>query len=349
MQWFQTPLGEAGSDQLDAMEESIQAAIEQMFWQRAKRDSLSFGVGRVVKESSVIRDMRLNAQKRECDGLIVFHAGKALETTLQLIYAKINNRILGRNYPDAPEDQLNQDRRTHSLTALYNKILKSVEGELHQQLEQEFESIFQTVHHEGLNDFIVDDEIVYSFYREGDAPFWETRMGGLRHGVEKTMDHSNTDQLLNLPEDPSDFAKMPHRNFREFLVKADSVYYDKRNMRWAHYSARDHEPGRAYVVVGPRFFARLVRGLVKMSEEQWMWDKQFARRWHERNQQNIRDLVSSCLDQNFTGTSDLPTSKSVDEMMRSSFSRRSKRRSDYDSLHNRLRFKRPTQGNEDES
>lgn len=45
MQWFQTPKGEGGADRLDAMEESIQAAIEQMFWQVAKRDSLCFGVG----------------------------------------------------------------------------------------------------------------------------------------------------------------------------------------------------------------------------------------------------------------------------------------------------------------
>ena len=32
MQFFPTPKGEAGSDQLNAMEESVQAAIEQMFW-----------------------------------------------------------------------------------------------------------------------------------------------------------------------------------------------------------------------------------------------------------------------------------------------------------------------------
>ena len=101
MLWFATPQGEAGADQVDAMEESIQAAIEQMFWQLAKRDTLSFGVGRTATKSSgnPDRDGRLDAQKRECDGLIVFHAGKALETSLQLIYAKINNRILAREYP----------------------------------------------------------------------------------------------------------------------------------------------------------------------------------------------------------------------------------------------------------
>ena len=82
--------GEAGCDQLDAMEESIQAAIEQMFWQVGRRDSMCFGVGRTAAKSSDSpdRDLRLDAQKRECNGLIVFHAGKALETALQVIYAK---------------------------------------------------------------------------------------------------------------------------------------------------------------------------------------------------------------------------------------------------------------------
>ena len=145
MQWYQTPTGKAGSDQLDAMEESVQAAIEQMFWQVAKRDSLEFGVGRTAEKlsSNPDRDMRLDAQKRECDGLIVFHAGKALETSLQVIYAKINNRIPGREYPGVPDEQIKRDRRSHSLATLYGDILKSVKSksDLHDRIEAEFESI----------------------------------------------------------------------------------------------------------------------------------------------------------------------------------------------------------------
>ena len=304
MQWFQTPPGEAGSDQLDAMEESIQSAIEQMFSQRAKRDSLSFGVGRVAEKSSdsPSRDLRLDAQVRECDGMVVFHAGKALETTLQVIYAKINNRIPGREYPGAPQAQLKQDRRSHDLAAQYDEILKSVNArhELRQELEQEFESIFQTTYHEGVNDFIVDDELVYQFFHHESAPFRETKIGGFRHGTEITMDHSSVKQILSLPEDPSDFAKMPCGNFREFLVKADAAYYEGRNMRWAHYSARDHERGRPYVVVGTQFFARLIRRLVKMANEQWLWDEQFARRWHVRRKENIQSLVHGHLKQSFS-------------------------------------------------
>lgn len=203
---FQTPKGKAGSDQLDAMEESIQAAIEQMFWQIAKRDSLSFGVGRVAAKfsDSPDRDQRLDAQKRECDGLIVFHGGKALETALQVIYAKVNNRIPGREYPGVSSARMRQDRQTHSLEALYDDILKSVEGrpELPDELEREFESVFQTAYHNGVQDLIVDGELVHQFFLVENAPFREARIGGLRRGAEVTMDHSSFRQLLIPPEGP---------------------------------------------------------------------------------------------------------------------------------------------------
>ena len=342
MQWFQTPKGEAGSDQLDAMEESIQAAIEQMFWQLAKRSSLSFGVGRTAAKSSdsPARDMRLDAQKRECDGLIVFHAGKALETALQVIYAKVNNRIPGREYPGVSSTRMRADRQTHSLEALYDDILKSVEARpaLREQLEQEFESMFQTAYHRGVQDLIVDGELVHQFFLVEDAPFREARIGGLTHGAEVTMDHSSFQQLLVPPEGQSDFARLPCENFREFLVKADVAYYGRRNMRWAHYSARDHEPGRPYVVVGTRFFARLVQDLVQMADEQWMWHEQFARRWHERRRVIIRDVVRIHLHQSFDGEIELPESTPVDEMMDSFRSMPGSRTDDYDSIHAKWQF-----------
>ena len=343
MQWFPTPKGEAGSDLLDAMEESIQAAIEQMFWQVAKRDSLSYGVGRSAAKSSDSpdRDMRLDAQKRESDGLIVFHAGKALETTLQVIYAKVNDRIPGREYPGVQRDQITQDRGSHNLVKLYDQILKSVEARpnLSKDIEKEFESIFQTTYHQGVNDLIVDDELVHQFMLVKDAPFRETRIGGLRHGAEITMDHTSLRQLLTPSEGKSDFSRLPCGNFREFLVKADVAYYGRHNMRWAHYSARDHERGRPYVVIGTRFFARLVQGLVGMAYEQWMWDERFARRWHERRQVIIRDLVQTHIQQSFKATSELPDMRPVDEMMDFFRSVRSSRTDDYDSLHHKWLFK----------
>ena len=353
LQLFQTPEGEAGCDQLDAMEESIQAAIEQMFWQVAKRDSLSFGVGRAARKASISPDwdLRLDAQMRECDGLIVFHAGKALETALLIIYAKVNNRIPGREFPGVSPAQMRQDRGTHSLEALYIKILQSVEArpELADQMEQEFESMFQTAYHEGVNDLIVDGELVRRFFLVEDAPFREARVGGLRHGAEVTMDHSNYSQLLFPPEEgQSDFAQLPCGNFLEFLAKADVAYYGQRNMRWAHYSARDHERGRTYVVVGARFFARLVQGLVKLAAEQWLWEEQFARRWHERRQVIVSDFVRDHLQQSFEGEPQLPDSKPVDAMMKLFRSMRSRRTDDYDSIHAKWRFDRVKQ-TDDES
>ena len=351
VEWFPTPKGEAGTDQLDAMEESIQAAIEQMFWQVAKRDSLSFGVGRAAAKSSDSpdRDMRLDAQKRECDGLIVFHAGKALETSLHIVYAKINNRIPGREYPGVPANQMGQDRRTHSLAALYDDILNSDGTKrpgLRKELADEFESVYQTALHKGVTDLIVDGELVHRFFLVEDAPFREARMGGLRHGAAITMDNSSFRQLLMPPEDETDFSRLPYRNFREFLAKADVAYYGEHNMRWAHYSARDHERGRPYVVVGTRFFARLAQGLVRMANEQWMWDGQFAARWHDRRRAIIRDVVRVHVRQSFTGKPELPELKPVDEMMESFRSTRSSRTDDYDSIHVKWKFDRDAQSSD---
>ncbi len=353
MQWLQTPTGEAGSDRLDAMVESIQAAIEQMFWQVAKRDSLSFGVGRTVNTSSdPDRDTQLDAQRRECDGLIVFHAGKALETTLQVAYARMYNRIRGREYPGVSRAQMGEDRRTHSLTSLYEDILNSVEtkpGLSGEEVQDSFESIYQTALHKGIVDMIVDGECCYQFMFIEDTPFREARTGRLRHGAEITMDHSDIGQILGLEEGDSDFSRLPCRNFAEFLAKADAVYYGRRNMRWAHYSARDHEPGRPYVVVGSRFFARLIQGLIGLANEQWMWDEQFARRWHERRRIVVRDLVHHNLQQSFEECPDLPDPKSENEMMEYFRSFRSARTDDYDSLHAKMGIERDRQNSEDDA
>ena len=351
MQWFATPTGEAGADQLDAMEESIQAAIEQVFWQLAKRDSLAFGVGRTATKSSDSpdRDSRLDAQKRECDSLIVFHAGKALETSLQVIYARINNRILGREYPGVSADQMRQDRRTHSLAALYDDILDSfrTRSDLRKKLEDEFESAYQTAYHEGVIDLTIDGELIDQFFLVEDAPFREARMGGLRHGAEITMDNSSTRQLLMPMEEESDFSRLPCRNFKEFLAKADVAYYGHHNMRWAHYSARDHQRGRPYVAVGTRFFARLAQNLVELANQQWTWDEQLARRWHERRRLIIGGLVRAHIRQSFTENPELPEMISVDDMMASFRSLKSLRTDNYDSLHRRWTYNKMTQDPDD--
>ena len=352
MQWFATPTGEAGADRLDAMEESIQAAIEQMFWQLAKRNSLSFGVGRTAAKSSDSpdHDGRLDSQKRECDGLIVFHAGKALETSLQIIYAKINNRILGREYPGVSADEMRQDRSTHSLAALYDRILDSfrTRSDLRKKLEDEFESAYQTAYHEGVIDLRIDGELRDQFFLVEDAPFREARMGGLRRGAEITIDNSSTRQLLMPIEEESDFSRLPCRNIKEFLTKADAVYYGHRNMRWAHYSARDHQRGRPYIAVGTRFFARLAQNLVELANQQWMWDEQLARRSHERRRLIIGNLVRGHIRQSFTENPELPEMISVDDMMASFRSLKSLHTDNYDSLHERWTYNKVTQDPDDD-
>jgi len=56
METFPIPLGKAGWDQLHAMTESVQSELEQMFSQRAKLDSLTYGVGKIASRSSSADD-----------------------------------------------------------------------------------------------------------------------------------------------------------------------------------------------------------------------------------------------------------------------------------------------------
>ncbi len=87
-------------------------------------------------------------------------------------------------------------------------------------------------------------------------------------------------------------------------------------MRWAHYSARDHEYGRPYVVIGTKFFARLVRGVIGLSHREWTWDKGFARRYHERRQYSTRKLMEAHAMQNFREKIDFPEMISIDESLK---------------------------------
>ena len=87
MQMFETPEGCAGSDQLYGMIESVHVELEQMFWQVAKLDTLSFGAGRTVYEDSIgDNKVRLEAHTRECQAQMTFHAGRALELAMHIVY-----------------------------------------------------------------------------------------------------------------------------------------------------------------------------------------------------------------------------------------------------------------------
>ena len=223
METFATPQGAAGSDQLWAMEESIQGQLEQMFWQEAKTNSLRLGVGRtIITGDGVEMKIRLDAQKRECDGDIVFHAGRALELAL-------------------------------------SRLMDGAEV---------------TIHHPA----------------------------------------SPSDLILRVAT-PTKFENMPETTFEEFLEKADAASYG-RDMRWAHYNARDHEYGRPYVTIGTLFFAHLVKGIIDLCHAHWTWDEGFTRRWHTYRQRNIRNSMQLHAMQNFSEKVELPEMVPVDDAMK---------------------------------
>lgn len=319
MRTFKTPEGRAGLDQIYGMTESVQAELEQMFWQRAKLDALLHGVGRSAHsdlggDSSV----RLDAQRRECQAQVTFHAGRALELSMHIVYACSADRIMGRSHPGSTKKQLRQDRQTHSLLKLYKRILCEVTD---RDMCDALEDVYLEALHKGVIDLELDGELQVSLLGNDDRPFLVDNMRKVIDGVEMTLDHVDLGHPLSSGEQKiSKFQEMPLDTFDQFLKKTDAAYYaddiwgQRKNMRWAHYSARDHEYGRPYVVAGSKFFARLVRGLVELSSQQWTWHPDFRRRWHERRRYNVARNVRVHISQSFQGDVALPEMKSVEQM-----------------------------------
>ena len=201
---------------------------------------------------------------------------------------------MGREYPGVSQKELKKDREGgHGLRRLYQQIIDDLDE---REMESAFEDVFQTALHKGIIDVYLDDKLVTSLFQAKDVPFSEKRINSVTSGVEYTLDHSSPEDMI-FPRDsgPSDFSKMPYKTFVQFLDKADASYYEsdildgkgntkRRDMRWSHYSARDHEYARPYVVVGVEFFARLAKGIVFLSNQAWVWDKAFAERFIERHQ-----------------------------------------------------------------
>ena len=321
MKIFPTPKGRAGCDQLDGMTESVQAELEQMFWQTAKHNALSFSVGRTAGSAQLAdQKIQLHAQKRECQAQAMFHAGRAMELAMHIVYARGADRIMAREYPGVDKKQMYEDRRSHNLASLYARIIDDLTG---RKMDEALEQVYQEALHRGVHDICDGNDVVWSFSHVEDAPFSEIKTGGLIDGAEMTWDHSDeSDPLGFMNHSLSEFEKMPHQTFSEFLGKADAAYYEadvtgsRRNLRWAHYSARDHEYGRPYVVVGTRFFARLVGGVIALSQQQWTWHPDFAQRWHERRRYIIGELVRVHLKQSYSEETELPEMKSVEEMVK---------------------------------
>ncbi len=323
METFQTPPGKAGWDQLHAMTESVQSELEQMFSQRAKLNSLTCGVGRVANRSDSPEDkIMLDAQVRECQAQAAFHAGRALELAMHIVYACGMDRIMGREYPSANASQMGKqmakDRKSHSLAGLLDKIAEAMPD---RNMRDAFEEVYQEALHKGVVDLYLDGKLLWSFFQGDNAPFSERSMNSILDGAEMTLDHTQGSLPFgDLTDKPSEFEKMPFGTFSELLRKADSFYYEsdvsgkRMNMRLSQYSARDHEYGRPFVVVGTKFFARLVAGIVGLSRQPWTWDPAFRARWHERRQRNVGKTVAIHLNQSFKEEIDLPEMKSLDEM-----------------------------------
>ena len=288
------------------MEESAHAHLDQMFAQCARRDALAYGVGRTVMESENAGGAgRLRAQRRECEGQIVSHAGRALELALHIIYARGADRIIGRGYPGMTQAERDKDfREGHSLAALHSRIIRDLNKP---KLADAMEFAYQTALHKGIIDVYVEDELIGGVFLAGEAPFSERSTSRMADGEEHTMDHSTFRDLFAPPDGTSAFAAMPIDTFEQFLGKADAVYYEddaprrsgrRRNMRWGNYSARDHEIGRPFVTVGARFFGRLVQEFVRLGGQAWTWHGDYLARALARRRHTIMERLRVLAKQN---------------------------------------------------
>ena len=305
MKFFQTPKGRAGMDQLDGIQESISSHLERMFLQSAKRNLLQYELGNTTSTTEGNnRKMQLYIKQRGCNAAIMFHAGRSVELSMQLIYAFGTDRIMGRENPKVKKSEITRDRRSHSLNDLRERILKDLPD---RDLESALEDAYQIALNQGLLNVLVDGSpSCLVFETVEDAPFREMTTNYIADGLELTADHIEFKDLLFYRSVRSEFSKMSIDTFPEFLSKADKSYYETSNLRWSDYSARDHEHGRPYVVVGINFFARLVRELVKLANQQWIWDDNLALRWWGRRKHRIRSLLDNHAKQNFREQIEFP-------------------------------------------
>lgn len=170
------PTGEAGSDQIDAMIESINGQLETMLIWVAKGDLLEYGVGRTPVASGPDDHIRLKSQRRECEANIMFHAGRALEISLNVLYARVANRIPGREYPGMGESEIKQvkkDRSSHRFSDIYKRIREEI-NERGEKIEDVTEDVYQTALHKGVVDVMLDGKRIQSYMQPDDIPFRDT-------------------------------------------------------------------------------------------------------------------------------------------------------------------------------
>ena len=344
MEQYITPTGQAGSDQIDAMIESVQSELEQMFFQFAKLKSIIHGVGRTgMTSDGPDSKIKLDAQKRECQAQTASHGGRAVELAMHILYARGMDRILGREFPGVSSNQMKKDRKSHSLKSLYDRICNEFDG---RDMQEALEDVYQRTLHSGAIDLYIDGELIETFWFLNNVPFREVVKKAVIEDAEMTFDHLDGLGSLfgNQADGNSAFSKLPD-SFASFLVKADAAYYERdtdgtrRNIRWMIYNARDHEYARPYVTIGDVFFGRLVKGILGLANEQWTWNDGFKERWHERRQSIIGKLVERHIGQNYKQSIELPEMNTIEDAIQVLDQPPTNYPRNYDIHHNKLELK----------
>lgn len=214
---------------------------------------------------------------------------------------------------------------------MYNRILEEMSD---REMKHACECAYQKALNKGIRDVFINDKFALSeFITIEDRPFREEVICFIGDGMEMTCDHVELPGLIVPETENTDFINMPSHTFEQFLEKSDASYYEsdvpgkegyRRNIRWMDYSARDHEYGRVYVVVGMTFFARLVKELVSLAHQPDFWHKELALRWWNRRNYNIQRRLDILVKQNFhePETIEFPEMISAEEAMASHRDRR---------------------------
>jgi len=74
-------------------------------------------------------------------------------------------------------------------------------------------------------------------------------------------------------------------------------HYLTNDMRYNDYASKDHEGFKPYDIAGMDFFARLVKGLVSLSHQPPLWNKDFAERLYQYKVKvtiQVKKLSISC-------------------------------------------------------
>ena len=305
-----TPEGTAGEDTRFEIEESVNSHIERMFTQAAKSRALEHGVGYNSDLGANLPDhRRLQALQAECDAAVNFHAGRALDLALQLVFAVVADRIFGRKSKGVANKTVLLDRKKHDLHHLYTRILEEAsgpDGVGGDMLVKTLDHAYKTALHRGIVDVMEKDgKIIRSFHFTEDQPFRLVNRSGWSVGAEFTMDDSDGrpfgEKILHPLTHPG-FSEMSQKTFRDFLEKADRSYFGEAhlkknrgglNMRSNDYRARDTIAFNAHARAGTEFFGRLCREIVMMARQPGIWHKRLADREWARGYHNFLHTIES--------------------------------------------------------